>query len=82
MLFQISLNFILDCNDPMFTSTTLPSPMPFTRGLGDEVSVTCAVGSHFAQEQHEGEMQVNIRCTSTGWNVTQIPNCERKFDVK
>ena len=69
---------VAGCPDPSFNKDTIATPTSYSTNMGAKVTVTCRDGHHFAQIEHTEKKSVVMECKGDGWNVKQVPQCERK----
>ena len=70
---------VAGCPNPSFNEDTVATPTSSITNMGATVTVTCRDGHHFAQTEHTGKNSVVMKCNWDGWDVKQVPQCERKY---
>ena len=69
---------VAGCPDPSFNKDTITNPTSYSTDMGATVTVTCRDGHYFAQKEHTEKESVVMTCNGDGWDVKQVPQCERK----
>ena len=73
--------YLLACSQPGDDSHRTMTPEEEIYTLGVVKTFKCEEGYFFAQEEHQGNTTVEIRCEVGRWNVNRYPECKRKLFI-